>query len=413
MRQHSAVAALLALLLLVGASCNNDDEGAGEASDEVASTEATSPAVPCDGEPVTFAVVGSLSGPLVFNDVPGAEAAVQEANRTCEAGRPIELFTCDDRGDPNAAADCARQGVDEGAVAAFVFSAVEDDADAILDQEGIPFITSGNTAAGVTSPVSFPIVGAVPVFFAGPSIAAATGAESFGVVAIDTPAAAGVAEAAEARAAAEGVDVGRRVLIPPDATDLAQYAAQAEENGALALALTGDLAERFLGALVDQGTDLEETPVVAAAVLTQEAVDEFDGAVDGLYIASQGWSVFDEENEGVAQYVQELHAADPDAEVEDPGLLTWSGVHVVAEAAKSLEQVTPESLAAALEGLEVNRPEIAPLTYGEPAFPDDPVFGDLRIFSHYIGVFQVVDGKIEPVSDTFLDLNVPFDLEGS
>lgn len=79
------------------------------------------------------------------------------------AGHPLEVIVCDDKGDPNETAACARRAVDEGVVAvvgSFAYDASS--AIPILEEAGIAWFAGccPLSAPEFTSPISFP-VGAV------------------------------------------------------------------------------------------------------------------------------------------------------------------------------------------------------------------------------------------------------------
>jgi hypothetical protein len=146
---------ILISLALLGAACGDDDSDDSSADDaesavseavddaETAVSEAVDDAETEDtsggdddgemaepsGDPVKVMTIAPVNSqlPPYPNIQAAAEVYEQYVNdRGGVAGRPLEMIFCDDQGDPNVAADCARQGVEEGVVAvvgSFVFDA--------------------------------------------------------------------------------------------------------------------------------------------------------------------------------------------------------------------------------------------------------------------------------------------------
>ena len=80
-------------------------------------------------------------------------------------GRPLEVITCDDQGDPNVGANCARQAVDEGAIAvvgSFVFDASR--IIPVLEENNIPWFGAccPLVEQEFSSPISFPLGSLLP-----------------------------------------------------------------------------------------------------------------------------------------------------------------------------------------------------------------------------------------------------------
>ena len=108
-------------------------------------------------------------------------------------GHPVEVITCDDKGDPNEGANCARKAVDEGVVAvvgSFVFDAsriipVLEDAHIAWFGECCPLV-----AQEFASPISFPIGSLLPGQGAGLGFKMAQdGCKAPVIVVLDIPAA--------------------------------------------------------------------------------------------------------------------------------------------------------------------------------------------------------------------------------
>ena len=82
-----------------------------------------------EGEPIKVMVTAPVDTQLPpYPNIPGAAEVYEQyinANGGV-AGRPLEVITCDNKGEPNEGANCARQAVEEGVVAvvgSFTFDA--------------------------------------------------------------------------------------------------------------------------------------------------------------------------------------------------------------------------------------------------------------------------------------------------
>ena len=123
-------------------------------------------------------------------------AVVQINNDGGLGGHELKLITCNDSADPNKAADCARQAVDEG-VAALVggFTANGDAIMPILEEAGIPwFGPPGISSAELSSANSYPITSGVLGLAGLGQMAAEDGCDKVASVNYDLPSAGQIAQ---------------------------------------------------------------------------------------------------------------------------------------------------------------------------------------------------------------------------
>jgi ABC-type branched-subunit amino acid transport system substrate-binding protein len=109
----AVVAAVVAVAAMVGCgSSDSSDTGTSSSSGSTSTATGTAPS----GTPVKFGVIYT-SGSAVQNStnvLAADKAAVAAVNaRGGLAGHPVELVSCDDKGDPNQTTACARKLVDE------------------------------------------------------------------------------------------------------------------------------------------------------------------------------------------------------------------------------------------------------------------------------------------------------------
>src|SRR4051812_26447339 len=102
----TGVAAATAALSLAACGSNSDSSTSAAPGSSAGSAGGT-----CSGAPLKMTTIFSQSGRLaVFGtDVPDAvAAAVAAVNKTCDAGRPLDVTVCDDQSTPNGALTCGR-----------------------------------------------------------------------------------------------------------------------------------------------------------------------------------------------------------------------------------------------------------------------------------------------------------------
>jgi ABC-type branched-subunit amino acid transport system substrate-binding protein len=401
-----AVALTAALILAACGSSGSSKSNANKSS------STTAKAVACPGQPVKLMLMTDVTGLQTFPDIPpGAQTAAKAANQTCEAGRPITLEVCNMKADSNAAAACGRKAVSDnalslvGSVGSTTDSAIE-----ITSKAGIPhFGNSGSSTLEVTDKLSFPNSSSISVYIGSVTAAKAAGAKSYVLMIPDIPAGQILIDTIKRAVDAAGMTWKDPVLIPPDATDMTQVAAQATATkaDAIAIAAGGNLVEKVLKAFVDGGLDFTKTDVIThSGILTPDTIRRLGAAIDGTYIVSYNWPIADTSNAGVAQFHKELKAYGG-GEATFAKMGAWSGTHALAKIIKGLPTVDRASLVQALQTAKLDRPESAPVNFASPAFPDDPVLKALRIFTREVTIGRVEGGKVVPLTTSFVDVNSP------
>ena len=122
------------------------------ATDTTPAAADTTAASVASGEPIKLMTIGPVDAPgFSLPSIPvGAEIAIKEINDAGGInGRQLELVTCNDKNDPNVAAQCAKQATDENVVAVVGgLSIFEANVLPGLQKAGIPWV-------GLTSSASF------------------------------------------------------------------------------------------------------------------------------------------------------------------------------------------------------------------------------------------------------------------
>jgi len=176
--------ATLAGLVLFVAACGSDDKSssttaagaattaAGAATTAAGATPGSSAGAPT-GDPIKVMVTAPVNTQLPpYPNIPGAAEVYEKYinDKGGVAGRPLQVITCDNKGDPNEGANCARQAIEEKVVA--VVGSFTFDASRI-----IPVLEEGKTAwfgaccplveQEFSSPISFALGSLLPGMGAG------------------------------------------------------------------------------------------------------------------------------------------------------------------------------------------------------------------------------------------------------
>jgi ABC-type branched-subunit amino acid transport system substrate-binding protein len=377
----------------------------------------------CAGETAKIAVIADLTVPqgasTAYPEVPaGAKAAVKAANKTCEAGQPLAITTCDTQFSADGTTACARDVAGDDSVIASVgmIGTFIGGANPILSQAGIVSMCGlANEPAALTDKLNFPcVVG--PASVVGQVAAAAdVGAKKVGILALDVPQATALAGFVKGLLPGLGVDFAGQIPIPPDANDMTQYVAQLQATGAdgAVLLLGGSQVLQVLNALSQAGVDLKKFALVAGTVgLGSKELKSYGKVADGLILVGTTWPTDDKSNAGIKQYFKELKAAGQSTKAaSESGIHAWAGVHIVAQALKKASTKDKAGLLAALNETKVDRPELPPMDYSTNPFPDNDVLGAIRVFQGTQSVMEAKKGKMgKPFTGDFVPVDKKVDL---
>jgi ABC-type branched-subunit amino acid transport system substrate-binding protein len=312
-RPRRFVSVAIAGLALFVASCSDDDADTSQPADETGTdaspeTSAGDDTAEPAGDPIKIMTVMRLTAENQSTTEEAAEAvaaAVDALNaRGGLLGHPIEVVTCDEGGDANAASECARQAVDEGVVAVIGSATAQADAiNPILEEAGIANIGGFPSATSdFTSSISFPLGGS-PAWIAGCArMLAEAGATNISVVHFDLPAGAFASTFAEQGLTGTDAVVESTVPVPIEAVDYNPLvSAAADDADALLLVLQPEMAGRWLVAARQQGVDLPQ----CAPGLSNEVVDTVGADAEGVLVA-QSTAPVASGGPGIERFVDEV-----------------------------------------------------------------------------------------------------------
>jgi ABC-type branched-subunit amino acid transport system substrate-binding protein len=155
----------------------------------------------------------------------------------------------------------------------------------------------------------------------------------------------------------------------------------------IVLSVTPTQVVQAVTALNQAGVDAQL--IASGAVFTPDVVDELGDLAEGVVIADVQLNPADDDPV-VDQITADMAAFDPDAEVSTVAVLSWASAKLIEDALPAVQgDVTPESLTAALNGLE-DAPAggaIHPVTVEEL---DNPLF--TRVFNTHGLLYQITDG---------------------
>jgi hypothetical protein len=344
------MALLLAPTFVGVAACSDDDPSASSSAPTSSSSEeAPTTALPA-GDPIRLGIISNSEWLALAAG--GAEAAVARINDAGGIhGRPLELVSCDNENNANAAAACAQQFAADGTLFATVgdVSSFGGDTNPPLEEAGV---------AGVgTVPLGFGD-------FAAPRVFATTsggleflgiasflhdelGAGGIGMATIDDPTAQALPVLVNGVLAPRGTELAATVVIPLASADVSSSAAALAGTDAQALALTEDLALRYVRAARQQG--FTGPLMLSETVVPPTALEENLSPTDLAEVYAITW--FDKTSDGYADYLSDLEQYQPDVEPSDLGVNAWLSVNMFAEVAGGLDEVTRASVFAAMNAL--------------------------------------------------------------
>jgi ABC-type branched-subunit amino acid transport system substrate-binding protein len=312
---------------------------------------ATTPASVASGEPIKLMTIGPVDAPgFSLPSIPvGAGIAIKEINDAGGInGRQLELVTCNDKNDPNVAAQCAKQAIDEKVVAVVGgLSIFEANILPGLQKAGIPWV-------GLTSSASFNAAGVYMIGGDGAStftgIGAALAKQGCKNIAILLSAQSTPANAPQIQAGilSEGAKVATTLNAPANGADWAPTVAAARAAGADCIAAgTGPSETGPLISAIKAGPAM--TLAVADGGLPDVVLSQIGAAADGV-LAITGFLPAGSGGGG-DKLGAKIQATAPNTPNDQFAKTGYASVQIVAEASKGLPDVTAASLSAALPGI--------------------------------------------------------------
>ncbi|WP_435769058.1 ABC transporter substrate-binding protein [Nocardioides sp. SYSU DS0651] len=378
------IAAVLATSL---AACSSDDGDGG-------STVKEDKDVTFTGDPVKVMTIAPVDTAAINTPeiVTAAEAATITINNDGGInGHKVELISCNDGNDPNTAAECARQAVDEGVVAVVGgFTTNGTSIVPILEEAGVPFLgATAFSAEELSSKVSFPLVSGAPAFAKIGARTAQDGCESTSIVLYDVPTALKAVDLINLGITSAGGEKGTHIKVPTTTTNFSAVAKSAGEADCSILGLPNDQIAALAAAGKAQGEDTRYYAVQGA--LNQKVIEDSNGAMEGAVSAVNFVPASDPAWEDAKAASSEIDWTYPYVQN------TWASYQVLLQVAGDLDEITAATVSGALSkasGVDAGG-LMAPVDFTK----EFPVPGLNRVFNTNIQFVQAKGSDVEGVSE--------------
>jgi ABC-type branched-subunit amino acid transport system substrate-binding protein len=395
------------------AAASSDDTAATTAPAATDAPATTAAVAAPSGDPVKVMVMGAFTGlydtSFSFDVAKAAAQAVNSAGGI--QGRPMEILTCDDKFDPNATLDCARQASDEGVVAIISGLALAGDYVDYAAQQGIAVIPAvGFQSAEFQNEISFPITaGGAGLATAAIAEVLAQGVTKISLVYDESSGVAKpAAEAAAAGLEAQGIEVTNVIPMAIDLPDGSSILAAAEKDDAqgVALLVQGVQAAQFISA-----ADLADSDLIMGSYdlsLEPATIKTLGPAADGVLMASSFKQLTSTDDPAVQEFLAELAAYDSSLTTDDwsipgVGLGVYAATHLVAQAGNEAASVDAAGVLAALPTVSnFDIGIMAPIDFSAPNANFIPGF--TRIFNTKYFFNKIQDTILVPLSDQPVDV---------
>ena len=412
----------LAVTALLGACGDDDDSGAADDAPADAGGDTTDTTAAFTGEPVTVGLIvptetAGANFPEVIAAVEAAAMAINE--RGGIAGHEVEIAYCNEGDDPNQAAECAQQMVDEGVIAtvsSFSRSGGQNIYD-VLEPAGIAQVAPVTiSAVDFTNPVAFPVDAALLNFIGcGALFAPAAELGSIGAIQFDVDASTQTITLAQLGASSVDVPFTTSVRVPPTATDFAPAVGDVAGSGAEGVVLS--LPEQQSVQVIQTANQLGDELAFCHADtgLSPDSLSQLGDAADRVFVVGSFPTLSQRDEIPELQRMFDELAAAGEAGVDDTGeelvkgstLRAWIGMQVIEQIGNGVTgDLTAESFLDALNAGTASVDGLVDIDFAEksniPNPTGDPltqVFnGNVRIaqWDGPAGVFVPVEG-VEPI----------------
>jgi ABC-type branched-subunit amino acid transport system substrate-binding protein len=398
------VAAALALAGCGSSGTSSSSTSAANASPSTSGSTGTSAGT--SGASIKIMALGQFQNPqFAFPEsLSGIEARVAAANASGGInGQKIDLIPCNDAGDPNVAASCARTAVSDHVAAVIAgFSNFGPNSLPILAAANIPYINSQlNTPTDLTNPMVFSPDGGVPAGAFGIGVAAAkSGCTKVAVLDADNPSGILAGKEIAAGAKANGATVTKILSEPLDLSDYSSPVTQLVGSGAqcIGIEISPTTLVGFFTALHDSANP--NTTVVLGAGLTTPLESQLHGLDNGtIQVSSSALPGLPQ----TAQFTKEIDTYEPKGAQDSFSISAWSGALLFCDLASKLTTVNNTTVLAALR--QIKSINLGP--YPSESFTPNHVSNFSRLTNTNVLAYKYMNGKFTPLPDN------PFNIESA
>jgi ABC-type branched-subunit amino acid transport system substrate-binding protein len=404
MRVTKILCALAAGALVLSACGSKDDGGGG------------STAAGLTGDPIKIGQIAP-TGTSFYNapdSVAVAKAAVRGVNeRGGVNGRPLEIDYCNDEGDPNKAAACARQMVADGVVAVVrsITIAGGDQVAAILQAAGIPDVGRGALVpAEFNAPNYYLLDGGVLSAYAGVlQQFAADGGKKVFFAATEGASASTTLSTLQRMADELKLTVAGTATIPTNTADYTPFVANIQQSGAEGAVLAFPEQPILQTVKTADQSGLQIKWLLNGGGITEADLAALPAPQTANFVVGTGTLQLSaaDDNDTVEQMKEDIEAqftaGDKDADptkLFSTSLLAWESVHVLAGLMADLDTVDAKSITTALnDAKDIDLGISAPWT---PSRPGPQNFS--RLSHPFVHLNKVADGQLVAMSADPLDV---------
>jgi branched-chain amino acid transport system substrate-binding protein len=353
----AAIAVVAALTLAACGSDKSDSDSNNDAAAKPAPTVKTDPSKPPVKVGLIVAVGTSISDqPSVRSAAEGGIAALNA--RGGMHGHEVKLVYCNDKADPNEAATCARQMVQEKVVAMVGgYSIFDANSEPILQKAGIPQIGINPIAPQLFTAdnIYLPSAPALVSYRALVGFAAKQGLQPTSLIVSDTPGGHSLAKTADTtlQQASGGKGFVDTVPLAPDTADFSPPAAALDaKKPKSAMEMVGIGQQKGLARALDSGGTQIKAFLSAPAFTTGDVKDL--GSIGEKLITAQTYPPFSDP--AMAQFVKEMKAqegtGDDNAALSKMmpyGVDSWVGLQILDQMTDGMSTITASSVKQALD----------------------------------------------------------------
>lgn len=286
----------------------------------------------------------------------GAQAGVDKVNEAGGInGHKLELIACNDNNDPNTAAGCARQAVQEKVVAVLGgFSTFEPQLIPVLEKAGIPVI-GGTPITNFTSKVIYPVTGgaASSLFGLGAAMAGNPTCEGrVGAVIEDFAATQGAVKLFELGVLASGAEFTGVSKAPQGARDFAPAVTAASENAACVGFVAGPQTSPQIVAAASKVPAIELLGG-SESILPNASIKALGAAADGVVAVSNYLPLTsDTDTAAMKEFIARGKKIDPEFDPDQGAASAYLASAILAKALESSSaEISSASIITALDKL--------------------------------------------------------------
>jgi ABC-type branched-subunit amino acid transport system substrate-binding protein len=369
---------------------------------------------------VEFGVITTMTGGDVENPTTpyaayGAEAAAKALNKTCALHHPIKVVVCDSMNNANSATACGQEMVSDKVVAFMGYDEYGAQWFPVTSAAGIPEIGgNGLSSQESSSPLWYPFAGDIHDTLAFNTIlssAVAPAKLKEAIIELDSPSVTIFNGLFTAQAEASGGSVVATIPVPPTASDMSTYVAEAIAAGANAIVpiIGGDQFDGMLEQMVQQGSPPTKIKVVnLAAAFTCQGLSDLGTSDVGMYLVDDSWPVgWNTNSAGAKTYIANLKAAKlpySSCDVGEFGIQAWEAVQLMEKELAGSHALTAAALVAKLNTMSAFNSTALAGTINfvtNPFASAGPPLSVLRISTNEFLASQIqANGKPELVTPT-------------